>query len=916
VIRLVSQLAEDPAAAIEAARDRSPYIDRLVRRSGHVLDAVPDVAGADWLAGHLAPLADLAQRDEAGALADLRRAKAAGHLLIAAGDLSFQLDLAGVTGALSRLADETLSAALAWACAAQEVATDGLFIIALGKHGAQELNYSSDIDVAVFFDPEIFDGGRRSPGEAATRVTRRLLHLMEHMSEDGYVFRTDLRLRPDPGSTPPAVSTRMAEIYYESVGQNWERMVYIKARPVAGDRDAADAFLQTLRPYVWRRHLDYWAIADIHAIKRQIQQTGQHAGIGAPDADLKLGPGGIREIEFFAQTQQLILGGRDDSLRSPRTLDALDGLTEAGVVDADTAAMLKHAYVELRGVEHRIQMRCDEQTHTLPANDPSRADVAALCGWADLAAFDAAITSVREQVNAAYGELFGEEDRRTASAQRGNLVFTGVDHDPGTLNTLRDMGFSKPAAVIDTVANWHRGKVPATRTERGRELLTALVPELLATMAETGENDLAFQRFTRFFEGLSSGVQTLSMLIAEPELLADLVETLALAPGLSQTLSRRPELLESLLVETEPVAEAFARVPDLDFETALDEARRVHRDTDFLIGFNVLQGTVDASDAGAAYADLADATISAMARVAARETCRRSGDEPGCYVVCGLGKLGGREMSSGSDLDLIVIYDPGEGASGAAGWFTRFTQTLVTALSAPTAEGLLYEVDMQLRPSGNAGPVAVRLSAFETYQREEAWTWEHMAISRLRPITGDAGLMAEVSALTDAVISRPRDPDALRADVHDMRLRLERARRGQGLWDLKLDPGGLVDAEFIVQHALLAAGERAGEVRRPGTLAAIEALGDAGLLSSDERAPLRAGVSLLLHLQQVLRVATTRLFDPETAANGLKHLIAKAADCDTLEAAAERLAGAKQAIAALRCKRIGPLATETADSSV
>ena len=913
---LISPLAPMPEAALEIAIRVSPYLDRLLRKVGEVIVSGPERPDGDWLGAELSQLEGLAACDEAEALARLRRAKRAEHLLIAAGDLSGNLDLDGVTGALTRLADETLIAALSWACAAEEVDPEGLFIIALGKHGARELNYSSDVDVSVFFDPDLFNGGRRSPGEAATRVARRIVHLMEHQTEDGYVFRTDLRLRPDPRSTPLAVSTRMAELYYESVGQNWERMVYIKARPIAGDEAAARAFLDGLRPYVWRRHLDYWAIADIHAIKRQINRTGQHAALSAPDADLKLGPGGIREVEFFAQTQQLILGGRDPDLRSPRTLDALRALRVAGVVDADTEATLRDAYVQLRGVEHRIQMRNDEQTHTLPSDEKQRADVARLCGWSELDGFDRAIREVREQVHAAYGDLFGEEDRRTASAQRGNLVFTGVDHDPGTLATLREMGFSAPGTVIDTIANWHRGKVPATRTERGREILTALVPELLAAMDETGENDLAFQRFTRFFEGLSSGVQTLSMLLAEPELLADVVETLALAPGLSQTLARRPELLESLLIEPEPVTEVFARVPELDFETALDEARRVHRDADFLIGFNVLQGAMDASEAGAAYAGLADATIRAMAKVAEAETCRRFGEVPGRYAVCGLGKLGGREMSSGSDLDILVIYDPDEGAAGAGGWFTRFTQTLVTALSAPTAEGLLYEVDMQLRPSGNAGPVAVRLSAFETYQREEAWTWEHMAITRLRPIAGDAGLMGQVSALTDAVISRPRETGALRADVHDMRLRLERARKGQGLWDLKLDPGGLVDAEFVVQHAILAAGEDAARVRQPGTLEAIAALGEAGALDAATCQHLSEGVTLLLNLQQILRVATERLFDPDHAARGLKTLVAKAAGCETLEAAGARLAAAKQAIAAIRCEKIGPLATESAGSAV
>ena len=904
-------LSDDPQGAIQAARPHAPYLERLWRSSAEAFDGFGGYVD-NWISRLVGDQSADATASEEEILAALRRAKRHGHLLIAGGDLSGALDLSGVTHALSDMADLTLSHALAWACAAEGVSPDGLFILALGKHGARELNYSSDVDVSVFFDRDTFDGGRRSPGEAATRVVRRLVHLMEHHTGDGYVFRVDLRLRPDPRSTPPAVSTAMAEQYYESVGQNWERMAYIKARPVAGDFDAAQAFLDQLRPFIWRRHLDYWAIADIHAIKRQINRTGQFARISAVDPDLKLGPGGIREIEFFAQTQQLILGGRDTSLRLPTTLGALAALQSAGVVSAGDVERLTRAYITLRMVEHRIQMRNDEQTHSLPADQQMRQSIASLCGENDLGAFDAGIADIRSVVNAAYGELFEDEARRSLGAAQVNLVFTGVDHDPGTVETLAEMGFQAPDRVIDGIAQWHRGAFPATRTERGRELLTALVPDLLSAMAGTGEPDTAFERFSRFFEGLRSGVQTLSMLLAEPEMLADLISTLALAPKLSVTLSKRPALLESLLLDLEPAGEAFRDVPELPFEDALNAARRIHRDADFVIGYSVLKGRTGPEEAGLAHADLADATVTAMAQVAERETCRRFGDMPGTYAVCGLGKLGGRELSTGSDLDIIVLYeaDPTQEAQAPA-WFTRFTQSLVTALSAPTGEGLLYEVDMQLRPSGNAGPVAVKFSAFETYQRNEAWTWEHMAITRLRPIAGDLLTMARAEQITREVLGRARDLAKLRADVLDMRLRLERDRPGRGLWDLKLAPGGLVDAEFTVQHAILSAGEQAGDISKPGTLAAIKALRDAGRLTEHDAKSLQAGVRLLLHLQQILRVGTTGTFDPDSASDGLKALVARAAGCGSFAACEARLKAAKTEIASLRCEKLGPLATET-----
>ncbi|MEE9381478.1 MAG: glutamine-synthetase adenylyltransferase, partial [Hyphomonadaceae bacterium] len=520
----LSPLADTAPLALEAAYEHAPYLKRLSDQRIECVETIR-AKGAD---AAFAMALDLMKRAGENTSLDtampmLRHAKRGAHLAIAAADLSGAWSLAEVIGAMTRLADVAVSSALRVALKTRGLKSAGLFVTALGKMGAGELNYSSDIDLAAFYDPEVFDGGSRAPGDAASRVLKDVVRMLESRTPDGYVFRTDLRLRPDPRSTPLAVSTQMAETYYESIGQNWERMVWIKARACVGDLDVAEAFHKMMQPFVWRKHLDYWAIDDIHSIKRMINASKGDLSLLDPAADVKLGPGGIREIEFFVQTQQLILGGRNDALRDRKTLIALAALNESGIVDDPVAADLQAAYCALRNVEHRIQMIADEQTHTLPADASKRLHVARLCGYSSLDDFDMDLLALRRTVNGHYRDLFaGSEAADSESELAGNLVFTGVDDDPGTLETLSGLGFENPSRVIETIREWHRGNTPATRTQRGQQLLTALLPALLKSMAETGEPDTAFMRFADFFSHLKSGVQTLSMLQAEPDLLADL----------------------------------------------------------------------------------------------------------------------------------------------------------------------------------------------------------------------------------------------------------------------------------------------------------------------------------------------------------------------------------------------------------
>jgi len=927
-----------PAAALAAAAPHSPYLSRLQRVHARVFARLehetPDLVFED-LTAELARAAE-AGADLGAAMAAMRRAKETAHMVIAAADLSGVWSLAPVLSALSRLADVAVVTALrlavrrVWAArggppsGTRDDELPGVFVLAMGKMGAGELNYSSDIDLIVLYDPETCPIERASLKETMLRLTRDLVRILEERTADGYVFRTDLRLRPDPGSTAPAVSTDFALSYYESVGQNWERMAHIKARCCAGDREAASAYLSALQPYVWRRHLDYWAIADIHSIKRQIHAHGRHAAISAADFDVKLGRGGVREIEFFAQVQQLILGGRFPELRSPVTKAALSAMAGASVVAPETAGQLSACYDFLRMLEHRIQMVNDEQTHRLPDREEKRRQIAFLCGYPDTDRFEADIAAVRSCVHAAYSELFAQEER--LSAESGNLVFTGVDDDPGTVETLSGMGFSEPSRIIRTFQNWHRGAVPATRSARGRQLLTSLGPRLLEMISSTGQPDAAFDRFADFFGSLSAGVQTMSMMLAQPALTRDIIKTMAFAPRLARDLARRPQLLEAMLepgfmVPVSSVAPGEregrlrARLSEANqFEDQLNEARRFHREENFRIGYQLLQGVVRSSQAGAAYADLADACVAALADKAAEETLRKHSGSIGRWSVFALGKFGGRELSASSDLDLMLIYEPEDDAAQSLA--ARFVPRLISALSAPTEEGALYDVDTQLRPSGRSGPVAVKVTAFESYYEKDAWTWEYMALTRLRPVAGDRALADRVvRAALGALAAKSSDPK-ITEDIADMRRRLARERPARTPWDIKLWPGGLVDIEFILQHEMLLAAGPRPEVIRSSSREALDALAAAGRFTVGEAGLLNQALELQLNLQQDLRIAVGDGFEPERATEGLKAWLAEHNGSAGFEALEERLFTLQRGVAGIRRDRIGALPTESPDAGV
>jgi glutamate-ammonia-ligase adenylyltransferase len=894
----------------------APYLARLATTGPAALERLLAAPPQKTLGAILAAARAARSRDPSQGAVELRRLKARLHLLAALSDLGGVWDLEQVTSALTRFADEAVRASLALtarsfedklgAGALETAEFPGLFVVALGKMGAGELNYSSDIDISIFYEPDdlpLKDGV--DSHTFAMRFTQGLAGLLQDRTAEGYVFRVDLRLRPDPASTPPAVPIDQALEYYEDLGQNWERAAMIKARIVAGDIARGRAFLQDLQPFVWRRNLDFGAISDIHSIKRQIQELRPEARLAAAGADLKLGPGGIREIEFFVQTQQLILGGRHPELRSPRTLDALAALAQAGHVSHAAAGELTLAYRTLRDLEHRAQMIADEQTYQLPAEDAARRRIAALAGASELRSFDAQVVRTLKTVGRRYAELFAGEE--PLASKFGSLVFTGVEDDPQTLVTLRRMGFANPGHVAATVRAWHHGHVSATRTERGRALFTRLAPRLLDAIASAGDPDAAFARFADFFAALSAGVQTQALFLAQPKLLELIVRVMAIAPAFARALARRPAALDALLDPAffsplEPLTTASAALAGAEsFEAAMDAARRLHRERAFQIGVQVLAGIASAAAAGEAFANLADVCIEGLAVASLAEVERQAGPFPGEVAVIALGKCGSREMSASSDLDLMTLYEPAaaDAASRDKGWaaetfYGRFTGRLITALSAPTAEGSLYDVDMQLRPSGAKGPVAVSLRAFDAYYDGEAETWEYLALTRARVVWATSEAFgARAAASIAAKLRQPRDAGAAARDVRAMRQLMARERPPTGFWDLKLSEGGLVDIEFAAQFLQLAHAAAGGPLRQ-NTAEALAAtrtsrLAPAGLIDD-----LQAAWRLQQDLTQIMKVAFAADADPAHEPRALRTLMARAAGVRTQRSLRTALAAARR----------------------
>ena len=904
-------------AALELAAQRieahAPYLAQQLTDHKDILDGLISSGPDALLDEHVRAVQELAAHETADddlslVMSQMRRLKKRAHLLIALCDLSRLWTWDEASRALSRFADAAVHTALI--CAARFRAIElgagdtppGLFVLALGKYGANELNYSSDIDIILLYDPHIFNlGDRPNPEKILLRFAQSFVKILDTLDPDGYVFRTDLRLRPDPRSNAIIVSSQTAERYYETLGQNWERAAMIKARVCAGDMACGQSFIDdVLTPFIWRRSLDFAAIDDIRAMKRQINSAGGHEHIHPAGHNLKLGRGGIREIEFYAQTQQLILGGRHKDLRAMRTDDALTALSNGGYVQPETAEALIEDYGVLRDLEHRAQMIHDAQTHISPESDEERAGIAALYGFDELAGFDAMLSALLARVNTAYSALYSNT-QSLASAQ-GSLVFTGVEPDPDTRETLARLGYERVDQVWTIMAGWLGGRVAATRTERAREVLTRLAPVIIEACAKTGRADDAFFRFDAFFSKLKTGVSILLMFEGRPEMLKDLILMLVLAPRLSDVLSQNPATIDAMI---EPEffshgvtlnAEDIAQAGDL--ESVMNAARRSVQDAHFQLSAQLLRGSISAGAIAKAFTSLADEAVSVLCAAVQEDMQLRFGDMPGACAVLAMGKMGGREMSIGSDLDIMVIYDPrSHDPSAAHHYFTKYTQRLISALSAPTEAGTLYEVDMALRPSGKKGPITVSLNAFESYYAREAWTWEFLALTRARiSQASDAVMERRLRERIDHALTHLREPAAARDDIVKMRELMDRERPAYGPWDIKLSRGGLVDIEFIVQGLQILNGQSRPDILKQNTQEGLAALKLAKILPAKAYEILNPAAQLYETLLQIKAVCLSGKFDPQDAPRAVLTLMSQRCGFDSFEKLSEQYQNIRKAI--------------------
>ena len=826
-------------SAIERARAHSPYLALGLDRLPELESLLAAGRGDDALAWARASGAGF---DEVGSA--LRREKLALAVALGIGDLAGAFPLLQVTGELSAFADRALDAAISDAIRARvsDAEPAGFLALALGKHGAGELNYSSDIDPILLYDPALLPRRERDePGEAAQRVARTLMQTMSHVTHEGYVFRVDLRLRPASEVTPLAIPIEAALTHYESSALAWERAAFIRARACSGDIAAGEAFLAAIRPFVWRKSLDFGAIAEIGRLTARIRASHSGPTRPGPGFDLKKGRGGIREVEFYAQTHQLIHGGRNPALRLRGTRASLDALAEAGLIDPGDAAVLGESYDRLRAVEHRLQMVADQQTHKLPLDEQALDGVARLDGLESGAALVAELEAITEAVGSRYDALIARYGE-----QGGTVHAVAAPSGDALAGQLAELGFADPAALSARIEGWRSGKLRALRSEAARGAYDAIQPQLLAALARAPEPERALLRWEQLLAGLPSAINLFNLLEARPALLELLARILSLAPPLADALARRADLLDPLIDSSAfdlpgsvaELAEDFARgEADDDYQALLDRVRRKVGELRFALGVQIVEGARDPVEIGQALSRVAEAALIVLSDAATQEFRRVHGGVPGGdLLIMGYGRLGGGALTHASDLDVVFLFSgdhgtesDGERPLGATLYFNRLAQRVIAALSVPTAEGALYEVDTRLRPSGNKGPLAVGLDSFERYQREAAWTWEHMALTRARVLYGPAEAGNELLAIVRRVLTAPRDAAKLRADVMQMRADMARHKPAKGPLDVKLARGGLVDVEFVTHFLQL----RDGAAINPSLSAAIGELVGAGLLDAE-----------------------------------------------------------------------------------
>ena len=807
-------LLEDLSASGDLASDASPAV--RVRRE---LEGVPD---------------------EAALMTRLRRLRRREMLRIAWRDLASWSGLDETLRDLSDLADQCLQGALAhlsrWHVERHGTARNHkgeaqtLLVLGLGKLGARELNFSSDVDLLLAYGEAGESDGPRplSNEEYFLRLAQKLVRALDEATADGFVFRVDLRLRPFGEAGPVALSFDALETYYQNHGREWERYALIKARPVAGDLKAGERLLQGLRPFVYRRYLDYGAFESLRNMQAMIAGEVERRGMVN---NIKLGPGGIREIEFIGQVFQLIRGGREPALRERGIVPVLRHLGGKGYLVPEEAEALVAAYVFLRRVENRLQEYADEQTHDLPEDAAGRARLAHAMGNADWPAFAAALAEQRGAVQRIFGSVVFAPRELQGSAPAPALWTADEEQARARLAAL---GYREPADTLRLLRALKEGSVVREQGERSRRLLEALLPRLVQAAAHHGQADETLKRLTRVVEAIAKRSAYLALLTENPTALEQLARLASESVWLVDMVVRSPILMDELIdprifqdfpsqdslhAELESV---LAGTPAEDLEMQMDALRQFQQAAVVHVAAADLAGNAPLMKVSDFLTWTAEQVIRKALQIAWRQLVKRHG-RPQCiergrlrdarFGVVAYGKLGGWELGYGSDLDLVFLHDSRSGEQQTNGprvldnieFFTRLAQRVINILSIPTTSGVLYQVDTRLRPSGNAGLIVSSLDGFVDYQQQQAWTWEHQALLRARPVAGDAEVGEAFKQVRREVLGRKRDPEKLRHDIAAMRARMREEHRHAGAdFDLKLDPGGLTDIEFLVQYWVLA----------------------------------------------------------------------------------------------------------------
>ncbi|KWV91520.1 glutamine-synthetase adenylyltransferase [Erythrobacter sp. YT30] len=807
-------LAEDWGGALERAKVHSPFLCRALERQPDLealLAAGDGEAALEWAR---------AQGEHDDTAIALRRERLGIATAIAIGDLAGAFPLSRVVAELTDFADRAVDRAIRAVINERmgEADPSGFIALALGKQGAGELNYSSDIDPIWLYDPAtLAHRGRDDAGEAAQRYARKIVAMLSDTTDEGYVLRVDLRLRPASETSPLVVRRGVALTHYQSQALAWERAALTKARAASGDIAAGERFLDEISPFVWQHRLDFGAVDAINALTQRIRDNQKGAQKPGPGFDVKKGRGGIREIEFYAQTHQLIHGGRDPSLRVRGTRAALDALVAAGQIDPSTATTLGESYDRLRVIEHRLQMVHDRQTHSLPEGH-ALDNVARLDGLADGAELIADLEAVTGRVRAIYDSLVESKSAPAAPP---------VEAQSELSEMLAEIGFDEAASLARRIEGWHDGRYACLRTDQAREAFERVLPRLLTAFSKSDDPMRAMARWEAILEHATSAIHLFRLLDARPALLERLVAALTLAPRLADELARRPELLDTLLDRSArelpgTPEEIAARIEEAavrpDFEALLDAIRLVTGEIRFALGLRMIEGEADPLMVGAALSRAAEAAIHLAVRDVSREFAAKHGViAESELLLLGLGRFGGGALTHSSDLDVVFLFtgsfsdqSDGDRPLGATHYYNRLASRIISALSVPTAQGALYEVDTRLRPQGAQGPLAVSTEAFAKYQEETAWTWEHMALARARVLVGSDTARAELEATMRGVLARQRDAHELADAVTSMRREMAKHKQATGPLDAKLSRGGLVDCEFLVHFLQLRGTDASG----------------------------------------------------------------------------------------------------------